>query len=156
MPNPRTATVLKILNGSVRTHPDRVRNDAAVRTPGKPEIIEWVDLNDDERRVFDYLMEHGMLPAIHTRVDSLQICALCRAIVQRDLAAAKVKEFGQVMKHPVSGKPLAQPYFQTWMQLNEAVRRMMSELSLTPQGRLRHAPPADGNLHEPTSWDQIE
>jgi P27 family predicted phage terminase small subunit len=154
--NPRKATVLKILNGSAAHNPSRQRNDAAVRTPGKPEILTWMDLNDDERRVFQFLMDNGMLPAIHTKVDSMQICALCRTIVQRDAAAAKVQQFGQVMKHPQSGKPITQPYFQTWMQLNESVRRMMSELSLTPQGRMRHAPPAAGDLKEPTSWDEIE
>lgn len=156
MGNPRTATVLKILNGVGENQRSRLRDDRAVRTPGKPEQLAWMELTDAEKRVFDFLMENGMLPAIHTKVDSVQICALCRAIVQRDEAAAKVKQFGQVMKHPSSGKPMVQPYFQTWMQLSETVRRLMSELSLTPTSRLRHAPPADGNLNEPTSWDEIE
>ena len=152
----RKATVLRIANGAAYQNPGRTRSDAAVRPKGRPEPLEMFGLNAQETKLFNWLMDTGCLPAIHSLADSLQLAQYCRLCVERDLAAAKVREFGQVMKHPTSGKPMPQPFFTTWMALNEKILRLANELALTPAGRMRHAPPANGDLREPTSWDEID
>jgi len=154
-----TAAVLKILNGSARVNPGRLKNDAKVRPKGRPVLLDWVDLDAEERRVLDFYLECGILPSVHAKEDSSQLAAMARLTVQRDRAFALVKSEGQTVIHPISQKPMTAPWLPAWVTLNSQLMRMLNEMALSPAGRLRHAPPANGSgagNEDPTSWDEID
>ena len=153
-----SSTVLKLLNGSADHDPKNFRDDSAVAPKDKtPLLPPWEHLDSDEQAVFDFVCKEFLLPLVHGRPDGMMIATLARAVVLRDKAFAKLKEFGPVMKHPKSGKPALQPYFQAYKVHDEAVRRMMFELGFSPIGRLKHAPPMSGNVPgAPSSWDEID
>ena len=154
----RVSTVLKLLNGTAQHDPQKLRDDSKVspRDP-VPKLPPWEKLDADEQRVYDFLCKEFLIPIVHGRPDGLLIATLARQIVLRDKAFAKLKEFGPVMKHPKSGKPSLQPYFQAAKVHDETVRRIMFELGFSPIGRLKHAPPmGSGGPNGPSSWDAID
>jgi hypothetical protein len=154
----RTSTVLKILNGSARKDPGKLRDDSKVTPRDKtPLLPPWEHLDDDEQQVYDFCCREFLLPMVHGRPDGMMIATLARSVVLRDKAFAKLKQFGPVMKHPQSGKPGLQPYFQAYKVHDEAVRRLMFELGFSPIGRLKHAPPMSGSAGNAASaWDEID
>jgi len=155
----RTSTVLKLLNGSAAHDPKKLRDDSRVQPKDpRPLLPPWEKLDPQEREIFDFLCREFLLPLVHGRPDGMLIASLARTIIMRDKAYAKLKEFGPLMKHPKSGKPGLQPYFQAYKTHDEAVRRMMFELGFSPIGRLKHAPPmsSGGTPGAPSSWDEID
>jgi len=159
MGRPRESVVLKLLNGSAQRNPGRLRDDSKVapkdRTPALPDgLLEAVPHAVRDR--YRWLVKEFVLPVAHGRPDGIAILTLTQTMIDRDVAAAKVAEFGQVMKHPRTNKPMVQPYFTTLMMLNESVRRQMNELGFTPASRLRHAPPGAPGAPDPSGWDEID
>jgi phage terminase small subunit len=153
----RSSAVLKLLNGTARHDASKVRDDAAVRPKDRtPFLPPWEVLDDDEKRVYDFLVAEFVLPAVHGRPDGIMIATLARQIVMRDKSFAKLKEFGPVMRHPKSTKPILQPYFYAYKAHDEAVRKLMFELGFSPLGRLKHAPPMSGSVPSASSWDDID
>jgi hypothetical protein len=156
MAAPRTATVLKILKGSAQKNPDRMRDESKVTPKGAPILPPWAAMSDEQQRVYDWLLAEFVLPGVHGRPDGMLIHHLAELIVLRDKAMAKLAEFGPVMKHPTSGRPMLQPYHNAATIYNDQVKRLMNELGFSPTGRLKFAPPVSGGLGAPASWDEID
>ena len=157
MAGTRTSTVLKLLNGSARTNPGKLRDDSRVTPKDKtPLLPPWEKLDAEEREVYDFCCREFLLPLVHGRPDGMMIATLARSVVLRDKAFAKLKQYGPVMKHPKSGKPGLQPYFQAYKVHDEAVRRIMFELGFSPIGRLKHAPPMSESGSGESAWSEID
>jgi phage terminase small subunit len=156
MANHRTATVLKILKGTAQRDPKSMRDESKVTPKGAPELPPWVEMSADVRAVYDWLVREFVLPGVHGRPDGLLIHHLAELIVMRNRSMAKLQEFGPVMKHPQSGRPMLQPYHTAATTYTDQVKRYMGELGFTPSGRLKFAPPASGPLGAPASWDEID
>ena len=155
----RKPLVLRLLNGSAAHNPSRVRDETRVapRDPKPalpPGALDAVAQPVRER--YRWLCAEFLLPLTHGRPDGLVILHLAETMIQCEVAAGKVAEHGQLMRHPKSGKPGLQPYFSAWMALNESVRKQMSELGFTPNSRLRHAPPGGLSAPSPAGWDEID
>jgi hypothetical protein len=137
--------VLKILNGSARTNPGKVRDDARVVPTDKvPALPPWEVLDAKERVVFDWLCAEFLLGFVHGRPDGLLIAILAQTIVLRDLAHKK-------MKNPRANKS----HFGEYKRHDEAVRKLMFELGFSPIGRMRHAPLMSGSVGAKTEWDSL-
>src|SRR5215510_6667101 len=115
---PRTPTLLKLIQGTDKAS---TRRDE-VPVTGRPSPLPWLELNETERRVFDWLIEQCAIQSVHGLPDSYLFARLARLIVQQQAAEDKVRAFGAVMKHPKSGKPEVQPYARVARDLGEQVR----------------------------------
>src|SRR4051812_7083723 len=107
---PRTATILKLHTGAAQHDPSRMRDDAATNPGGVPEPLPWLDLDPDERGVFDWLVQHATLKAVHAHADSLLIAKLAKQIVASHKVEATLRQFGPVMKNPRTSKPELMPH----------------------------------------------
>jgi P27 family predicted phage terminase small subunit len=152
----KSATILKILNGSVDTDKARARDDQKVTPRGKPKRPGWAKLSKEEAEIFDYLMDEFVLPGVHGSPDGALMVELARTWVAYNKAMQKVSDFGMVMKQPESGKPVLQPYFRASQTLYDRMRRIMNDLGFTPVSRLRLAPPLTGRENGPSNWDEID
>ena len=154
----RTSTVLKLLNGSARINPGKLRDDSKVTPRDKtPLLPPWEKLDAEEQQIYDFCCREFLLPMVHGRPDGLMIANLARSIVLRDKAFAKLKAKGPLMRSP-QGRPSLQPYFRAYKVHDEAVRRIMFELGFSPLGRLKHAPPMSGSPpgSAPSGWEEID
>lgn len=154
MPARRTATVLKILNGSAAHNPSYVRDDLPVK--GKlTEPPPFITLNEDERRTFDWLVKEGAVPRVHGAIDSLTVAHAARISVRLERCLAKVTEYGEVMK--VKQTLRVQPYAYQARVLTDQLRSLLGDSGMTLAGRLKNAPPA-GTLGPSSipSWDEID
>lgn len=151
MANRRTATVLKLLNGSAAHNKAVVRDDASVKPAGLPVAFDFLGLDADERAMFEHLVQCGSLPTVHAESDSFLFATAAKLCVALLRAQQKVREFGTVMIDPSNGKPTIQPYFTAMCELQRQVLRTFNEIGLSPSARLRFAPrPSQGNG---TTWD---
>jgi P27 family predicted phage terminase small subunit len=141
----RTATVLKILKGSVRS--DTRRDESAVAPKSlEPVFLPGEVLTDDERRIVDFIRDVLFFEKVHGDRDGVQALLLARMLIRLRTAQAMVARHGLIVKHPISGKPMKSPFLQIVQETEEAIRRLMSDMGLSPSGRLRFAPPV-GEVH---------
>ena len=52
--------------------------------------------------------------------------------------------------------PKLSPFAHLERKLTAELRGLLSELAMTPQGRLKAAPAMDGRSSDPTDWDEID
>jgi hypothetical protein len=141
MSKPRSATILKIIKGTARR--DRKRDDASVALGGTPVALDFVPLSDKERAVFDWIVANGLLPSVHSKMESLLIAKLAKLIVVHNEAEAKLVIESQhrlVIRTGQNSYKLS-PYLRISFDALERIRLLMSELGLTPSARLRFAKP---------------
>jgi hypothetical protein len=155
----RTSNIIKLLNGSLAHDPQRYRDEKMIapRDPKPalpPGVLEAVPQEVRDR--YRWLCREHCLPTVHGKPDGIAILRLAETQVARDVAAAKVAQYGTVMKHPRTGKPMQQPYFQVMVALNESCRRQENELGFTAASRLRHAPPGVPTPSESEGWDAVD
>jgi hypothetical protein len=155
MANPRSATVLKMLGGTARR--DRMRDEARVTPPaalaGPP---PGVVMTERELAVFDWYRETAVLAAVHRQVDAMLLVQIARIVVQIEDVHSKTVQYGAVMHSPRSGMPVSTPFARQERQFIEQLRALHGELGLTPQARLRIAPPMDTRSSEDSEWDAID
>jgi hypothetical protein len=157
MPAHRTSAVLKILNGSASVNSARVRDDAkatpTARLDGPPPHVR---LSVKERRVFDWFVANGAMPAVHRSTDAALLCALARCSVALEVAHAKVLADGMVIRSSASGLPRINPHAYAERKLTDEMRGLLNELGMTPAGRLRCAPAmTDRTSPDAAEWDAI-
>lgn len=108
--------------------------------PGMPPPIETrpeqpVGLTEDEQKVWDELLadapEH-----VRDQLNRIVFETLVRATVQYREAAAKVQQYGAVIKSP-SGYPIQSPYVSIQNKQAAIIQKASAELGLTLASRLR-------------------
>jgi len=151
---PRTATVLKILEGTAR--PERRRDESAVVPSGKPELPRFITLDADEREVYEWMVASFANVLIHGRPDGAMIAACAKKFVFVQRIEKKVTEFGAVVKDPKTGRPMRSPFEKVHAESSYELRRMMAELGFTPVSRLRFAPQVKGKGPEMQTWDKFD
>ncbi len=79
-----------------------------------------------------------------TASDKWGLCAMVAAVCLHKIAAAKVREYGSVIKSP-SGYPIQSPYVSDMNKQAAEIRKWSSELGLTHGARVR------GNIKKKTA-----
>jgi hypothetical protein len=153
MPRRHTATVLKLIRGDI--HPERHRDDRP-KINALPLVPPGAILSPDERAMWDWLMEHVVVPGVHGTGDGGLFVNVCRLWVLSNEADAKCKKLGLVMRAP-SGKPELQPYARLARDLGEQLRIAFAEVGASPGGRAKiSGPRVQGSPGDATSWDEID
>jgi len=148
-----TATILKLIQGD--THVARHRTDAP-KINALPVLPPGCVLSTDEQAMWDYLMEHVVIPGVHGTGDGAAFAKIARAWANVNAVDAKVASQGMVMKSP-KGKPELNPNTRLsrdlWQQLGVA----LEQVGATPAGRVKIAGPRGAApAGEATSWDEID
>lgn len=153
MPRRPTATVLKLIRGDA--HPERHRDDRP-KINAQPLVPPGAILTEDERAMWDWLMENVVVPGVHGTGDGASFVQICRLWVRANQADEKCKKLGLVMRAP-SGKPELQPYARLARDLAEQLRIALAEVGATPGGRVKiSGPRTQGAPGDATSWDEID
>lgn len=155
MSRQRTATVLKILTGTARK--DRMRDEAAVKPRGRPQIPPGETLTADEQIAFDWLCREGCLATVHGTIDGGLLVQIARTMVALRAAQAKALELDSIIETG-SGSLKIHPQQSLVLQLTNVYRALLVEASLTPQARLRCAEPFNpraGKDPNDDTWESI-
>ena len=148
-----TATILKLIRGD--THVARHRTDAP-KINTLPQIPPGAVLSPEERAMWDWCMEHVVVPGVHGSSDGGLFVKIVRLWTRVNEVDAKLAAQGLLMKSP-TGKPELSPNARhsrdLWQQLGIA----LAEVGATPAGRV----PISGQRGGPgagqaTSWDEID
>jgi phage terminase small subunit len=147
-------TILKLVRGD--TNAGRFKDDAP-KVNDLPRLPPGVVLSEKERAMWDWLMEHVVMPGVHGTSDGAAFVKICRLWVRVMDADAKIEEFGLLMKNPTTQKPELQPYTRLSRDLWHHLGNALAEVGATPTGRVRLAGPMKGGgMGDPTSWDDIK
>jgi hypothetical protein len=151
-PRPR-ATVLKLIRGDANT--SRFKDDKP-KIADFPRLPPGVVLSEPEQAMWQWLMDHVVMPGVHGTSDGAAFVKITKLWVRVTEADAKVQQYGMVMRNPKTTKPELQPYARLsrdlWQQLSVA----LADVGATPAGRVRLAGPRGAAAGEPTSWDEID
>lgn len=148
-----TATVLKLIRGDA--HPERHRDDRP-KINELPRVPPGAVLSDDERAMWDWLMENVVVPGVHGTGDGGSFVKICKLWVRVNQADEKCTKLGLVMRAP-SGKPELQPYARLSRDLWQQLGIALAEVGATPSGRVKiSGPRVQGLPGENTSWDEID
>jgi len=153
MPRRHTATILKLIKGD--HHSERHKDDAP-KINDLPRVPPGVVLSDEERAMWDWLMEHVAMPGVHGTGDGGAFVKIVKLWVRVNEADRKCTQFGLVMKSS-KGKPELQPYARLSRDLWQQLGIAFAEIGATPAGRVKIAGPRGGSMPgEATSWDEID
>lgn len=153
MPRRATATILKLIKGD--HHTDRHKSDAP-KINELPRLPPGVALNEEERAIWDYLMEHVVIPGVHGTGDGGAFAKIAKLQARVNEADRKCQQFGLVMKS-TKGKPELQPYARLSRDLWQQLGIAFAEVGATPAGRVKISGPRGSSAPgEATSWDEID
>lgn len=150
-----TATILKLIRGDA--HPERLKDDKP-KIDERPALPPGLELTDEEKQMFEWLLTHVYMPGVHGTADGPAFARIARMWVRAQTVDAKVQNQGMVMKNPRTNKPELQPYARISRDLWAALGIALEQIGATPAGRVKLAGPRAGRgaAGEPTSWDDIE
>jgi P27 family predicted phage terminase small subunit len=154
MPGPAPkASVLKLIAGETRR--SRLRDDRP-KINALPVVPPGVVLSPEERAVWDYLMDHVVVPGVHGTADGGLFAQICKLQVRVNQADEKCAKLGLVMKSP-SGRPEWQPYARASERLWQLLRLAYADIGCSPGARARIAGPRlQGQPGDANSWDDID
>jgi len=155
MGRPRTSNVLKLLHGTAQRNPQRLRDEASVTPRGKPVLPPWIVLSAEAKEIFDWLMEHAIVPGVHARPDGVMLAMLAKEFCIDNKAMNSIEGVGVLMRDK-AGQPCTQPYWRVHRDASDKIVKLMNELGISPQGRLRLAPPKAGGPLNVASWDDLD
>jgi len=148
-----TATILKLIKGDA--HVDRHREDAP-KIDDLPRIPPGCVLADDEKAMWDWLLENVAIPGVHGTSDGAAFVKIARLWARVNQVDAKLVSQGLVMKSP-EGKPELQPYTRLSRDLWQQLGIALAEVGATPAGRVKISGPRGKSAPgEVTSWDAID
>ena len=61
-----------------------------------------------------------------------------------------------VLMRDKNGQPTTQPYWRVHRDASDKIVKLMSEIGVSPQGRLKLAPPKAGGPLNIASWDAVD
>ena len=148
-----TPSILKLIQGN--EHPERLKDDRP-KVDGLPGVPPGATLNDEERAMFEWLLETVAVPGVHGVGDGAAFVGVAKLWVQVCQCERKCAEFGLVMRNPTTSKPELQPYARAVRDLRKELRQALAEIGGTPTGRVRiSGPRGTSTPGEATSWDDI-
>ena len=132
-------TVLRVLEGNPGRRPINDREPDAPE--GVPECPEWLDdvAKAEWFRVSKILMDMHLL----TPADQTALAAYCVEYSRWVFAESQVRQFGMIVKAPVTEFPMKSPFLTIANQAREAMLKLMVEFGFTPSSRSRIRVPDD-------------
>jgi hypothetical protein len=156
MPAPRTSNTLKLIRGTAK--PSRTRAELPAR--GDPEWPTHIEPpSPDEAAAFAWLV--GALPDAMANSDAMILVLAARTMVQLEVAEGHVRTAdGKHLVRGSEGGVARGAHSRVVCALRAEVAAYLSQLGLTPQGRLKLATNDGGAsripLGQPSSWSELD
>lgn len=152
---PRTATLHKILAGTIKPYKRR-DDEAPVGIPAwsTPLLGEPTEA---ERVAFAELL--AVLPALHVGAkDGHAIAMTARLYARVREYDAKLREFGPLMRAPGTDPPILQPspYVSLARRARAELMEWLKQLGCTPLARLRLAQPIEAKPSSADEWAALD
>lgn len=146
MARPRIHSDRRSLNGTLQPVHDRLE----IVPAGTPQVPEFLDLTDEARRVFDYLVATCVVPQAHGTADGLLLAQLARAVADAEGMRRSIDELGYMTRNYNTGRMEVNPLVAELRAVDKQILRLYADLGLSPTARLRLAPPKS---EQPSLWD---
>lgn len=130
MPGPRPKpTALKLIAGSKRINKHEPQPSGELYAPP-------VHLSDAEQEVWRQTIEDAP-PGLLKNLDVEVMVTFVQAVVTRREAVKKLRETGLLVKSPVKGDPMQNPYLAIVNKQAQMILKAAAELGFSPSSRSR-------------------
>lgn len=126
-------TTLKLLAGNPGHRP--LNNSEPVAPEGIPECPDFLD--DEAKAEWSRVCDDLQRMAVLSAVDRPAITAYCVTYSRWVEAERHVKQHGMIVKSPVKGVPIPNPFLWVATSAMAELRKWLTEFGLTPSSRSR-------------------